>query len=305
MIALPLTSRKLAGRFAPTPSGPLHFGSLVTAVASYCQARAQRAGWIIRIEDVDTPRVVKGSADDILNTLEAFGFEWDGQVVFQSQRFEAYHAALQQLQDQDLIYRCACSRKQLKAQPHRNGPLGLIYPGHCRFKSLQNSQLGQRLNLQNAGKVFFTDIHAGAQTLNLTDEVGDIVVKRRDGIFAYHLAVVVDDAFQQITQIVRGADLLNSTFVHIWLNRLLGYRDAEYLHLPLVTNEKGSKLSKQTGARALDIKHKENLLLLALQFLGQPTPEPLKKATAVEILQHAITHWDISKIPAIKTCQVR
>ncbi len=287
---------KATGRFAPTPSGPLHFGSLVTAVASYCHARFHRADWRIRIEDVDTPRVVKGSSDDILRTLEAFGFEWDGKVLFQSQRFSAYRQALQRLRDNGLIYACQCSRKQLQREALRSGPLGLIYPGHCRDKHLPESDASLRLNMQQAGIIKFDDLHFKACAIDLPHDVGDIVLLRRDHIYAYHLAVVVDDAYQGVTQIVRGADLLQSTAIHLYLNHLLGFQHAQYLHLPLVKNAQGDKLSKQTGAQALDISNKQALLIAALKFLGQKTDCALSSASAKEILQFAIAHWDIDRI---------
>jgi glutamyl-Q tRNA(Asp) synthetase len=291
--------RKATGRFAPTPSGPLHFGSLVTALASYCHARKNTADWVIRIEDVDTPRVVKGSVDIILSTLEAFGFEWDGDIIFQSQRFDAYQQALQQLKNNGVIYACNCSRKKLHREKHQTGPLGLIYPGHCRDKNLQSDDVSLRLNTQNAETLAFNDLHFGHCSLNLAKQVGDMVMLRRDHIYAYHLAVVVDDAAQQITQIVRGADLLQSTCLHLYLNQLLGFEQAEYLHLPLVKNARGDKLSKQTGAQALDTQKASELLIQALEFLGQPVVAEMKMAAPNEILQHAIVHWNPALLPAV------
>ena len=288
---------KATGRFAPTPSGPLHFGSLVTALASYCHARRHQADWVIRIEDIDTPRVVKGSADDILRTLEAFGFEWDGEVLFQSSRFDAYQHALHQLQQDGYIYACSCSRKQLHREAHQSGPLGLIYPGHCRHKKLPDDNASLRLNVQDAGVIAFDDLHFGRCALDLASEVGDMVMLRRDHIYAYHLAVVIDDAAQNIRQIVRGADLLHSTCLHLYLNRLLGFEAAEYLHLPLVKNSLGDKLSKQTGAQALDIDQAGALLVQALDFLGQPTNPALAQSTPTDILQHAIDHWNPALLP--------
>ncbi len=286
------------GRFAPTPSGPLHFGSLVTAVASYCHARSHNGQWLIRIEDVDTPRVVAGSADQILHSLEAFGFEWDGPVLYQSQRFEAYQLALQKLLDNGYLYACQCSRKQLRREAPQQGPLGMIYPGHCRDKKLQADGNSLRLNLQAAGNIGFTDDVFGWQQLDLAGQVGDLVMKRRDQIFAYHLAVVIDDAFQQVDQIVRGADLLMSTPVHLYLNQLLGYQPARYLHLPLAKNPNGDKLSKQTGATALDPDQAAATLCSALQFLGQDTTPELAQATPAEILAEAVRQWKPARIPA-------
>ena len=287
----------VCGRFAPTPSGPLHLGSLVTAVASYCDARSQQGEWLLRIEDLDTPRVVRGSADDILRTLDAFGFDWDGPVLYQSQRFDAYEEALNQLKDDGLIYSCECTRKLLHASNLDSGPLGLIYPGICRNKKLTNPLLSQRLNIQDAGSIEFTDIHYGPYELDLGKQVGDIILRRIDGVYAYHLAVVLDDGLQQVNQIVRGADLLEVTAVHLHLNQLLGIQPAQYLHIPLIKTRDGKKLSKQTGALALDIHQASNLLVKSLRFLGQPVESDLHTWLPRDILQYAVSHWQRQRIP--------
>lgn len=287
----------VCGRFAPTPSGPLHLGSLVTAVASYCDARSQQGEWLLRIEDLDTPRVVRGSADDILRTLDAFGFDWDGPVLYQSQRFDAYEEALNQLKDDGLIYSCECTRKLLHASNLDSGPLGLIYPGICRNKKLNNPLLSQRLNIQDAGSIEFTDIHYGPYELDLGKQVGDIILRRIDGVYAYHLAVVLDDGLQQVNQIVRGADLLEVTAVHLHLNQLLGIQPAQYLHIPLIKTRDGKKLSKQTGALALDIHQASNLLVKSLRFLGQPVESDLHTWLPRDILQYAVSHWQRQRIP--------
>jgi glutamyl-Q tRNA(Asp) synthetase len=221
----------MIGRFAPTPSGPLHFGSLVTAVASYLDARSRGGKWLVRIEDIDTLRVVPGSAEDILRTLEGFGFEWDGPVLYQSTRIDAYRAALDKLKRDGFVYPCSCSRTS--AAP-------------CRCTS------GPRW------RVYFPD--------------DDFTVLRADGIFSYHLAVVVDDAYQGVTDIVRGADLLDSTPQQMHLQKLLGLPTPRYVHVPVVTNEKGEKLSKQTLAPSLDVNDAPTLLRGALRFLGRPIP---------------------------------
>jgi glutamyl-Q tRNA(Asp) synthetase len=292
----------IIGRFAPTPSGPLHQGSLVTAVASYCAAKSQQGKWLVRMEDLDTPRVVKGSADNILFTLEAFGFEWDGEVLYQSQRFQVYQEIVQQWIDDRLIYACSCSRKSLMNENLRYGPSGIIYPGCCRDKKLDiNKNYSLRLNLQQIGELCFNDIHYGAFKLNLRDQMGDIVIKRADGIYAYHLAVVVDDAFQQVDHIVRGADLLEVTTLHLHLNRLLEYSDARYLHLPLIKTADGKKLSKQTGARGIDPAKADDHLIAALRFLGQPVPDDIINESPENILGYAVEVWDASLIPHDKT----
>ena len=287
----------MTGRFAPTPSGPLHMGSLVTAVASYCHAKSQQHKWRLRIEDLDTPRIVRGSSDDILRTLDAFGFEWDGEIVYQSHRFEAYEQAIQQLLGLKIVYACECSRKQLMSSAHSTGPLGLIYPGHCRTKKLRPLNLSLRLNVDQAGCIKFTDAHYGPYQLDISKDVGDIVLKRVDGIYAYHLAVVIDDAFQGVSEVVRGADLLEVTCVHLLLNRLLGLPIARYLHIPLIKNEEGKKLSKQTGAKGLEIKRASQQLAEALEFLGQELPEDIRYSKPAELLHYAVSNWNSDNIP--------
>ncbi len=286
-----------AGRFAPTPSGPLHFGSLVTALASYCHARAHNANWLLRIEDIDTPRVIKSSIKEILDTLEAFGFEWDGEVLMQSQRFDAYQTALQQLQTRGKIYPCHCSRRQIHSHSRHLGPLGHVYPASCRHLRLSAHDASLRLNVEDAGVIEFDDLHYQHQAIDLPQQIGDIVLRRRDGIYAYHLAVVIDDNNQGITQIVRGADLLYSTAIHLYLNRLLDLPKADYLHIPLVKNAQGEKLGKQTGAVALDRRQSQRLLIRALEFLGQPSPDGLEGESVQFILEFAIDHWDATLIP--------
>jgi len=293
---------QVTGRFAPSPSGPLHFGSLVTAVASFCHVKSQNGLWLLRMEDIDTPRVVKGSADNILNCLEVFGFEWDGEVLYQSQRFEVYEEILQQLKKQNYLYGCDCSRKYILESSHRSGPMGIIYPGYCRHKKLLSKTIKLRLKLRPEEPIEFNDVHYGHNSLNLEQQVGDIVLKRSDGIYAYHLAVVVDDAFQNITQIVRGADLLQSTNLHIYLNKILGLTTAEYLHIPLIKNKNGDKLSKQTGAEGLNIDQASNQLVRSLNILGQDIPEEFNHYKPDEILQYATQHWDITKIPPDFSC---
>lgn len=237
------------GRFAPTPSGPLHFGSLVAAVASYLDARAQGGQWLVRMEDIDTPRVVPGAADDILRTLERFGFEWNGPVLYQSARIEAYREALEQLKCAEAVYPCSCSRTTTTP---------------CRCTS------GARWRVRFPGD--------------------DFTVLRADGIFAYQLAVVVDDAYQGITDVVRGADLFDSTPRQIHLQKLLGYPKPRYVHVPVATNEQGEKLSKQTLAPALDPNAAPELLIQALRFLDQDVPP---RGTVQSIWAWAIRNWKV------------
>jgi glutamyl-Q tRNA(Asp) synthetase len=296
------------GRFAPSPTGPLHFGSLVAAVGSYLDARAQGGEWLLRMEDVDTPRNVPGAAEHILATLEAFGFEWDGPVLWQSQRLAAYAEALAQLQAAGLAYGCACSRKEIAdsasqemiqaasqattratIQPAIDG--GLIYPGTCRHGlPAGRSARAWRLRV-NDEAIAFTDRLQGWAVQCLARDVGDFVLHRADGLFAYQLAVTVDDDFQGISDIVRGADLLASTPRQIWLQRCLGFAEPRYAHLPVATNAAGEKLSKQTLAPALDATKAAYSLVRALQFLGQPVPEALARAPVKEVWAWAREHW--------------
>ncbi|MCP4982013.1 MAG: tRNA glutamyl-Q(34) synthetase GluQRS [Gammaproteobacteria bacterium] len=287
----------ITGRFAPSPSGPLHFGSLVAALASYCQAKACSGRWLLRIEDVDTPRVVAGAAEQILRDLEAFGFAWDDTVLYQSERFEQYQYYLDNLLDQDDCYACECSRRKLREQDAPQGPLGLIYPGNCRDKQLSVANHSIRLRTKKAGVVKFCDRVYGEFALNLAETVGDFVLKRVDDIYAYHLAVVIDDEQQGVNQIVRGADLLENTCLHIFLQQRLGFDTPSYMHIPLVNNATGVKLSKQTGANAIDQQNAALQLLDALIHLGQSPGPDLLACKPAEILQWAIDNWTPELIP--------
>jgi glutamyl-Q tRNA(Asp) synthetase len=237
------------GRFAPSPTGPLHFGSLVAAVASWLDARANGGRWLVRIEDVDTSRTVPGAADHILRTLEAFGLAWDGEVAWQSRRTQLYEEHLERLRATRHVYRCRCTRKEI-ADSGLMGLEGAIYPGTCRGLGLAPGPgLAERM-IAPAQPVTFLDRAMGTVAQDVSRDIGDFVVKRRDGLHAYQLAVVVDDALQGVTDVVRGADLLWSTPRQILLQRALGFATPRYLHFPVVTNESGEKLSKQTGAEA-------------------------------------------------------
>jgi glutamyl-Q tRNA(Asp) synthetase len=272
------------GRFAPSPTGRLHFGSILAAVASYIDARANKSTWLVRMEDIDTPRVVAGAADDILRTLEQFGFEWDGQVLFQSTRTEAYSAALQNLRDRGHVYGCRCSRKEVAE---------IRYPGRCREANLSASESrAWRVRVPH-DVICFEDRVQGTYCQRLEEDVGDFVVLRADGLFAYQLAVVVDDAEQGITDVVRGADLLDSTPRQIWLQRLLGYSTPSYLHVPVIVNEAGQKLSKQTLAAPVDPANPIPTLRKALQLLDQSDPET---GNICEFWRTAIATWNPRQI---------
>ena len=288
---------RLTGRFAPSPSGPLHFGSLVAALASYCEAKSRQGRWLLRIEDVDTPRVVAGASEQILRDLEAFGFAWDGAVLYQSDQFDQYQHYLDQLLAQGDCYACECSRRSLREHGVRSGPLGQIYPGLCRLKQLPVANHSLRLNTENLPPIGFSDRVYGEFALNLPESVGDFVLRRVDNIFAYHLAVVVDDQLQGINQVVRGADLLENTCLHIYLQQRLSFATPEYMHIPLVNNALGVKLSKQTGAMALDHQHASRLLVAALRHLGQATPVELENHDPREILHWAVDNWNPALIP--------
>lgn len=286
------------GRFAPSPTGPLHFGSLVAAVGSCLDARTQGGRWLVRMEDIDTPRNVPGAADGILATLEAFGFAWDGAVLFQSQRLAAYAEALAQLRAAGVAYGCACSRKEIAdSNPRPAVDGGLAYPGTCRA-GLPAGRTARAWRLQVDDRPLgFDDRLQGRIVQRLESEVGDFVLQRADGLFAYQLAVTVDDAFQGVSDIVRGADLLASTPRQIGLQRYLAYPTPRYAHLPVVSNAAGEKLSKQTLAPALDPGRAAELLVQALVFLGQPVPPGLSTAAVAEVWAWALAHWSFAAIP--------
>ena len=283
----------MKGRFAPSPTGPLHFGSLVAAVASWLDARSQGGQWLVRIEDVDTTRTVPGAADAILRALETFGLEWDGDLVWQSRRTALYDAALEQLRARGLVYRCRCSRREV-ADSGLRGLEGAIYPGTCRALGLDATVgAAQRLRV-DAAAIEFVDRVQGRIAQDVARAIGDFVLERRDGLHAYQLAVVVDDDAQHITDVVRGADLLQSTPRQILLQRLLGLATPRYLHFPVATNARGEKLSKQTLAPALSQSNAGELLLAALDFLAQPRPS---SRVPREILEEATRAWDSARIP--------
>lgn len=281
------------GRFAPSPTGPLHFGSLVAAVASWLDARAAGGEWLVRIEDVDAPRTVPGAAAEILDTLEAFGLRRDGEVAWQGRRTQRYEAALERLREQGLVYRCRCSRREI-ADSGLAGPEGPIYPGTCRGLALPAGAAGADRVVAAEGTVAFEDRLQGTIRQDVARDIGDFVLKRRDGLHAYQLAVVVDDAEQGVTDVVRGADLLWSTPRQIQLQRMLGLPTPRYLHIPVVTDARGEKLSKQTLAAPVETGRAVPWLQEALHFLGQPVPASRGPA---ELLAAAASHWDIGRIP--------
>jgi len=285
------------GRFAPSPTGPLHFGSLVAAVGSYLQAKSSQGQWLIRIEDIDVPRCVPGAADSILRSLEWLGFEWDEPVLYQSQRRDAYEQALQQLCEIQLCYPCSCTRSELQEAlgPHHDGD-ELRYPGWCRInpRRVQESY-AWRFRVPEGPVEFFDGVH-GTQGLNLADSIGDFVVKRRDDLFAYQLAVVVDDAAQNITEVVRGSDLLSNTPRQIALQHALQLTTPNYVHLPLVLDSQGKKLSKSNSAPELAGQTPSQQLWQALSFLRQSPPLELQNSPITDVWYWAQSNWQLQPL---------
>lgn len=276
------------GRFAPSPSGPLHFGSLLAALGSYLVARSQGGRWLVRMEDLDPPREMPGAADLILRTLEAYGLEWDGEVIYQSHRHDRYQAVLDELHARGLTYYCHCTRAQIQAA-------GGLYPGTCRTAGLGPQGAAVRL-WQHQPVDHFVDALHGEIRVDERLAAEDFILKRRDGLFAYNLAVVIDDADSGITQVVRGADLIEPTVRQISLYQALGRPVPDWLHLPLALGAPGMKLSKQNHAPALPLDAPGPQIWWALSFLGQCPPEELKHQHK-PLLDWAIRHWQLARVP--------
>ena len=294
------SSLNYRGRFAPSPSGPLHFGSLVAAVGSYLDARHHQGEWLVRIEDIDPPREVPGAAGDILKTLEGFGMQWDGPVLYQSRNLARYRQALERLEREQRLYGCACTRKEI-AESAVPGESAAVYPGTCR-NGIPEGRTPRALRLRiDCDDIALHDRLQGTVQQSLRREVGDFIVRRADNQVAYQLAVVVDDAEQGITRVVRGVDLLDSTPRQIYLQRLLGLPTPEYLHLPLATDSAGEKLGKRNRARRAAAESPMAVLLDVLRFLHQDLPESAAGARLEELWRWAIEHWDIRSLPACRT----
>lgn len=288
------------GRFAPSPTGPLHFGSLVAAVASYLDAKSRGGEWLVRIEDLDPSRVVRGAADDILGTLAACGMCWDCAIVYQSTRSDAYRAALHRLRALGLVYPCACSRREI-ADSAVGGIEGPVYPGSCRAGlAAGKAARAWRINTLGA-RIEFDDAIQGRVQQNLEADIGDFVLYRADHTYVYQLAVVIDDAEQGITDIVRGADLLGSTPRQIYLQRLLDLPTPRYCHVPVAVNAAGEKLSKQTLAAPINAAQPLPALMAALRFLGQQPPDDLARADVAALWQWAIADWRRERVPRGKS----
>ncbi|NLS12775.1 tRNA glutamyl-Q(34) synthetase GluQRS [Vibrio sp. SM6] len=275
------------GRFAPSPSGPLHFGSLIAALGSYFQARSQQGVWRVRIEDLDPPREMVGASDWILRALDAYQLHWDGDVVYQSQRHALYQAQIDTWLAEGNAYYCQCSRKQIKE-------MGGFYNGHCR--NLGHTDGAIRLKMATP-ITEFTDVRYGTMHIPLALAQEDFIIKRRDGLFAYNLAVVLDDIDQGITQVVRGADLIEPTGRQISLYRMLARAPVSYLHLPLAMDARGGKLSKQNHATAIDIKQPKTTLLEAMRFLGFTLPSEIESAEIEHILHWGCQNWQLFQLP--------
>lgn len=285
------------GRFAPSPSGELHFGSLIAALGSYLQARARQGQWLVRIEDIDPPREVPGAAETILRQLENYGLHWDGDVLWQSQRHDAYRERLAWLAEQGLSYNCTCTRARIQS-------VGGVYDGHCRTRHNGPENAAVRL-IQRSPVTQFTDVLSG--TIQADERLAreDFIIHRRDGLFAYNLAVVVDDHFQGVTEIVRGADLVEPTVRQISLYQQFGWTVPDYIHLPLAVNEQGNKLSKQNHAPALPDCDPRPVLIDALRFLNQNVTQEWQDLSLDELLKTAIADWALIAVPKIQHSQMR
>lgn len=292
--------RPYRGRFAPSPTGLLHFGSLVAAVGSYLQARSEGGEWLLRMEDLDPPREVPGAADEILHTLERLGLCWDGPVTYQSARGPAYEAALEKLRRDGVLYACGCSRQEI-ADSSVHGIDGPIYPGTCR-DGLAPGRRERALRLRtHDDTLMFEDRWQGRVASRLQREMGDFVVRRADGFIAYQLAVVVDDAAQGITEVVRGADLLLSTPRQLYLQQCLSLGTPAYAHLPVAVNGAGEKLSKQTGAPPVLNAPPLPLLRRVLLFLGQDAPSEIAEGDVESFWRFAVTQWRPQRVPRVRS----
>lgn len=297
------------GRFAPSPTGPLHLGSLFTAAVSYLDCLQQGGQWLLRIDDIDPPRAMPGAAELIVKSLAALGFEWHGPVYYQSQRHDAYRSAAQQLAAANLTYPCGCSRANIAAHPDSHS--GQRYPGTCRLGTATQPPWATRLRTSNL-TVTFTDRFQGAQRNDLEASSGDYVIWRKDGLPAYHLANVVDDAWLKITHVVRGADLLESSAAHIHLQQKLSLAPVSYAHLPVLTGADGHKLSKQAGAAGVTAGAERASALWVLRALGLG-PALHRDFGALDerdgpalqsLWAWAATHWDTGSLTGLAAVPV-
>lgn len=290
------------GRYAPSPTGPLHLGSLFAALASYLDARSRGGRWLLRIDDLDTPRVVPGAAERLIDTLAAYGLESDDEPLYQNDRRQAYRSAIEQLCRDGRAFACGCTRREARAGPI--GPEGPIYPGTCRNGLPAGREARSIRSRVTPGRLHLSDRVQGAITQDLSEAVGDFVIRRADGIAAYQLATVVDDAFQGVTEVVRGADLLYSTPRQIYLQRSQGLAEPGYAHVPVLVDANGRKLSKSNGALALSPTRRAMDLCRCLKWLGQTPCDGLEKASVADVMAWAIEHWQPALIPPVVTLAI-
>ena len=284
------------GRFAPTPSGPLHFGSVIAALASYLDAKSNAGSWLVRIDDLDPPRVRPGAADTILRSLELLGLQWDGELQYQNSRQEAYQAGLELLQEKQLLYPCICPRKLVKGRP---------YPGTCRGRKLEPGEGHALRIIIGEAAIQLDDRQHGKVDLDLRQVTGDFIIRRSDTLFAYHLATVIDDDWQGITDIVRGGDLLEAAFCQVYLQMCLDLPRPGYCHVPVAVDKHGRKISKSDSTRDVLAGYPPaELLLDALRFLGQEPVQELSGGTVAEIIQWSIENWRIDRIPKDREIRV-
>jgi glutamyl-Q tRNA(Asp) synthetase len=296
----PLSVPDYRGRFAPSPTGALHFGSLIAAVGSYLEAKSHNGEWLVRIENLDKPREIPAASHEIFRALEILGMEWDHEVIYQDQRKDTYENILTILNKRGLTYSCTCTRKEI-ADSSITGISGQIYAGTCR-NNVQNKDRPGAVRIKTDNNIIeFEDSLHGLISQRLESETGDFILRRSDGIYAYQLAVVADDATQGITNVVRGADLLDSTPRQIYLQKLLGYSTPTYMHLPVAVNNQGEKLSKQTKAALLDISNPVKQLVEAVNFLGQESPIELLGNNVSSFWKWAIENWHPEKIHKKRT----
>lgn len=278
------------GRFAPSPTGPLHFGSLVAALASYLDARHHKGAWLLRIEDLDPPREQPDAPQTIIEQLTHLGFQWDGEPTYQSHNLDRYQQCLDQLIDRELTFMCTCSRKSFQQ----------VYPGKCRGILHQPGPHAVRLEVPNV-VIYFSDLIQGQQSFHLREDIGDFILRRKDGLFAYQLAVVVDDQDQNVTHVIRGSDLLDSTPKQIWLAQCLNFRPLKFGHFPVVVDASGQKLSKQAHAKSIDLSESVQALKQALKFLRQPIPT---NNTPQLVLDQAIKNWQRNDILSVMSAHI-
>ncbi|MBT8440804.1 MAG: tRNA glutamyl-Q(34) synthetase GluQRS [Gammaproteobacteria bacterium] len=297
MSQAPAPGESYRGRFAPSPTGPLHLGSLVAAIASYLQAKVNNGEWLLRIEDIDPPREVPGASDAIIASLDAHGFEWDGATLFQSRNSQRFAECVDRLLAEDRAYACTCSREEIRLVARR-GPTGAIYPGTCRERRVAPDGTDPcAIRFRTRGAIISLDDRVqGHSRCEVERDTGDFIIRRKDGLIAYNLAVVVDDSDQRISEVVRGIDLLDLTPAQISLQEALGFARPAYCHVPLVTTSGGDKLSKQTGALALDDGAAAINLCDGLAHLRQDPPRDLRNAAVTDVWAWALDNWDLGKL---------